>query len=89
MFYVSRSRSAIVLGKPARDFFLLTARDLDIDPAQCAMVGDDIVTDISGAQAAGMKTILVRTGKFRSQDLDGAVQPDMIIDSIADLLRET
>ena len=45
-----------------------------IDPAQCAMVGDDIVTDIGGAQAAGLRTILVRTGKFRPEDLESAVQ---------------
>jgi len=86
-FAYATGQSAIVLGKPARDFFLLTARDLDSDPAQCAMVGDDIVTDIGGAQAAGLQTILVRTGKFRPQDLNGTVQPDVIIDSIADLLR--
>ena len=76
----------IVLGKPTADFFLLATRDLHIDPAQCVMVGDDIVTDIGGAQAAGLRTILVRTGKFRPEDLDGAIQPDVIIDSIADLI---
>jgi HAD superfamily hydrolase (TIGR01458 family) len=77
----------MVLGKPAKEFFLLAVRDLQIDPALCAMVGDDIVTDIGGAQAAGLQTILVRTGKFRPQDLDGAIKPDAIIDSIADLRR--
>lgn len=75
----------IVLGKPARDFFHLAVRDLNLDPAQCAMVGDDIVTDIGGAQSAGLRGILVRTGKFRPSDLAGAVQPDAMIDSIADL----
>ena len=77
----------IVLGKPARDFFLLALRDLHVDPARATMVGDDIVTDIGGAQAAGLRTILVRTGKFRPQDLDGAIQPDAILNSIADLPR--
>ncbi len=79
----------IVLGKPSREFFLLALRELQIDPAQCAMVGDDIVTDIGGAQAAGLQTILVRTGKFRSEDLAGAIKPDIIVNSIADLKRET
>jgi len=79
----------IVLGKPARDFFLLALRDLHVEPAQCAMVGDDIVTDIGGAQAAGLQTILVRTGKFRPEDLQSAVKPDWVLDSIADLKRET
>ena len=29
------------------------------------MVGDDMVNDILGAQAAGLTGILVRTGKYR------------------------
>lgn len=88
-FSYATGQPPIVLGKPAKEFFLLALRDLHIDPAQSVMVGDDIVTDIGGAQAAGMKTILVRTGKFRPQDLEAAVLPDAIIDSIADLLRAT
>ena len=79
----------IVLGKPAAEFFRLAARDMQVEPQHCVMVGDDIITDIGGAQGAGMKGWLVRTGKFRPKDLDGAVRPDVIIDSIADLNRET
>jgi len=78
----------IVLGKPAADFFRLAAGDLGIEPEQCVMIGDDIVTDIGGAQAVGMRGILVRTGKFRQKDLDGSVKPDLIFDSIADLPEE-
>lgn len=29
------------------------------------MIGDDIVSDVGGAQACGMKGVLVRTGKYR------------------------
>jgi phospholysine phosphohistidine inorganic pyrophosphate phosphatase len=86
-FTYATGTSPIVLGKPAKEFFLLALRDLQIDPAQCVMVGDDIVTDIGGAQSAGMQTILVRTGKFRPQDLDGKIMPDLIIDSIAALQK--
>jgi phospholysine phosphohistidine inorganic pyrophosphate phosphatase len=86
-FAYASGQSPIVLGKPATEFFLLVLRDLAIDPLKCVMVGDDIVTDIGGAQAAGLQTILVRTGKFRSRDLDGTIRPDVIIDSIADLVR--
>jgi ribonucleotide monophosphatase NagD (HAD superfamily) len=53
-----------------------------------AMVGDDIVNDVLGAQAAGLVGILVRTGKFMPTDLDTASnEPDHVIDSIADLPR--
>jgi HAD superfamily hydrolase (TIGR01458 family) len=86
-FAYATGQPPIVLGKPSADFFRLALRDLHVDPVQCVMVGDDIVTDIGGAQAAGMQTILVRTGKFRPQDLDGTIKPEVIIDSIADLRR--
>ncbi len=78
----------IVLGKPAADFFRLAARDMQQAPQHCAMVGDDIVTDIGGAQSAGMKGWLVRTGKFRLQDLEHPIKPDLILDSIADLISD-
>lgn len=78
----------IVLGKPARDFFLLAARDIGIEPHQCAMIGDDIMTDIGGAQAAGMMGVLVKTGKFMPSDLAGNVKPDLMLESIAELMRD-
>jgi phospholysine phosphohistidine inorganic pyrophosphate phosphatase len=88
-FSYATGQPPIVLGKPTADFFLLATRDLGVDPAHCTMVGDDIVTDIGGARAAGMRTILVRTGKFRPEDLEGTIKPDVIMDSIADLKRKT
>ncbi len=87
-FAYATGTAPIVLGKPAKDFFLLALRDLHVDPARCTMVGDDIVTDIGGAQAAGLRAILVRTGKFRPGDLQGVVKPDAMIDSIADLKHD-
>ncbi|MFQ5769094.1 MAG: HAD hydrolase-like protein [bacterium] len=50
------------------------------------MIGDDIFTDIKGGHAAGLKTILVKTGKFQFDDVNKvAIKPDWIIDSIANL----
>jgi ribonucleotide monophosphatase NagD (HAD superfamily) len=49
------------------------------------MLGDDIETDIAGAQHAGLRGGLVRTGKFRPSDLDGPVRPYLVLDSIAAL----
>jgi len=79
-------KTAVVVGKPSIDFFRLAIDDMEIRPEQAAMMGDDIMTDIGGAQAAGMKGILVRTGKFREDILKKSnVKPDYIIDSIAGL----
>jgi ribonucleotide monophosphatase NagD (HAD superfamily) len=49
------------------------------------MIGDDIRGDIDGAQAAGIKTVLVRTGKFRPADLEQGITPYAILDSVAAL----
>ncbi len=77
---------AVVCGKPSPAFFEGAVRMLGVQPARLAMVGDDIVTDVLGAQAVGLVGVLVKTGKFRPADLEhegGA--PDHVIGSIADL----
>ena len=50
------------------------------------MVGDDLVNDVGGAQAIGCRGILVRTGKYRAgEEVGGAVAPDAVLESIAEL----
>jgi phospholysine phosphohistidine inorganic pyrophosphate phosphatase len=78
-------REPIVFGKPAARFFLVAAERLGLAAAEVLMVGDDIHADIAGAQAAGLKGALVRTGKFRPADLEGTERPDLVLDSVADL----
>jgi HAD superfamily hydrolase (TIGR01458 family) len=78
-------RDALVFGKPSAAFFHAAAERLGFPCGEILMVGDDIESDIAGAQSAGMQTALVRTGKFRSLDLDGPVKPDAVLDSVADL----
>jgi phospholysine phosphohistidine inorganic pyrophosphate phosphatase len=78
-------RKAVVLGKPAAAFFHAAAARLGAAPGEAAMIGDDIVTDVAGAQSAGLKGVLVRTGKFRETDLEGEVKPDAVLDSVAAL----
>jgi HAD superfamily hydrolase (TIGR01458 family) len=77
---------AIVLGKPSMAYFDAALEALDAEPALTWMVGDDWETDVVGAQRCGLKTILVRTGKFRPDALErSGVMPDGIISSLAQL----
>jgi phospholysine phosphohistidine inorganic pyrophosphate phosphatase len=78
-------RAPVVFGKPAETFFRAAAEQLQLAPSGILMLGDDVRIDVGGAQAAGMKGALVRTGKFRPADLEGEVQPEAVIGSIADL----
>jgi HAD superfamily hydrolase (TIGR01458 family) len=77
---------ATVLGKPSSAYFDAALEALDGEPGLTWMIGDDFELDIIGAQRHGMRTILVRTGKFRPDELDHSqIQPDGIVSSIAQL----
>ena len=77
---------ATVLGKPSSAYFIAALEALDAEPELTWMVGDDLENDIVGAHKHGMKTLLVRTGKFRPDDVErSSVQPDGIVSSIAQL----
>jgi ribonucleotide monophosphatase NagD (HAD superfamily) len=75
---------ATVVGKPSAQFFASVLGLLGVSAEEAVMVGDDIEADVLGAQAAGIRGVLVRTGKFRPQDLDRG-DPVHVIDSVADL----
>jgi HAD superfamily hydrolase (TIGR01458 family) len=85
---------ATVCGKPSATFYDAALESLGIsgerrDGATAdlpAMVGDDLWSDVDGAQRAGLQGWLVRTGKFRQDVFEkSGVRPDRVLDSIADL----
>jgi len=79
------SCESVVLGKPSLAFFESALGLLSAEAKNAIMIGDDIVGDIEGAQKAGMRAILVKTGKYRERDLSSQIRPDAILDSIANL----
>jgi HAD superfamily hydrolase (TIGR01458 family) len=83
---------AEVVGKPSRAYFEAALAELGASPDDAVMVGDDVEADVGGAKAAGLRGVLVRTGKFREESLAAAEpQPDGIVESIASVpayLRE-
>ncbi|SMF93378.1 HAD-superfamily subfamily IIA hydrolase, TIGR01458 [Methylomagnum ishizawai] len=79
-------QSALVMGKPAADFFRVALREMSLAADEVAMVGDDIDADVGGGQAAGLAGILVRTGKYReAYARASAVRPDAVVDSVREL----
>ncbi|AQT58779.1 TIGR01458 family HAD-type hydrolase [Cellvibrio sp. PSBB023] len=80
------SKNALVMGKPNRDFFQLILDSAGVAASDALMVGDDIDSDVGGAQQMGIVGCLVKTGKFRaSYFAQSSVCPDMVLDSVADL----
>jgi HAD superfamily hydrolase (TIGR01458 family) len=79
-------RTASLVGKPSPGFFAEALASVGIAPSEAAVVGDDLESDVGGAQSAGMKGILVRTGKFRAEEAEqSSIRPDATLDSLADL----
>jgi HAD superfamily hydrolase (TIGR01458 family) len=79
-------RKATLIGKPAREFFQVACQNLGVAPEETIVIGDDLEADIGGALAAGCGGVLVRTGKFRPEQLENsAVRPDQVLESLAEL----
>lgn len=81
--YFQRLFTAHTMGseKPSPDFFEGILQELEIAATDCIMVGDDYWRDISGAKAAGMRTIWLT-----SSPITEGTDADVIIDSMQQLV---
>jgi HAD superfamily hydrolase (TIGR01458 family) len=75
---------ATILGKPSAAYFAAALDALGAEPALTWMVTDDVEADVQGAQLFGMRTALVRTGKFRPETLESSgLVPEIVLSSVA------
>ena len=75
--------------KPDPRIFEEALRLVEASPDQSVFVGDRLVDDIGGAQAVGMRAVLIR--QFRQEDPGPGDHPDAVIERLRDLpavLRE-
>ena len=84
-------KRATVTGKPTAEFYHAAVQTLSlpagVSPGEIVMVGDDVWSDVRGAQEAGYRGWLVRTGKFREEQLrESGIVPDRVIGSVAEVL---
>jgi phosphoglycolate phosphatase len=77
-------REAVRFVKPHPEHLQRALEHLQVPAHQAVMVGDGPI-DIAAGKALGLKTIAVLTGGDRREALV-ASQPDLILDSVADLL---
>ena len=77
---------AKVMGKPSETFFTIALESLQLSPSEAVVVGDDITSDIVGAENMKMRSILVRTGKFKPSQLENPIaEPTWVLNSVAEL----
>jgi 4-nitrophenyl phosphatase len=77
----------VVTGKPEPAVFLRGLQRLgDLAPADVAMVGDRLDTDVVGGRRAGLKTVLVLTGVATAAQAAKAAEPaDAVVPTLADV----
>ena len=74
--------------KPHPSLFVDAARQCDLDPADCAYVGDNPWRDVVGPREAGYgRVILVKNGGSATPCKDRVMQPDLVIKDLEDLLE--
>ncbi|CAJ0944584.1 unnamed protein product, partial [Mesorhabditis belari] len=74
----------VVIGKPSPEYFQYALDQLGCSSEETVMIGDDIISDVGGAQKFGMRAIQVRTGKWRNEwEKHPIVSPDLIVDCLA------
>ncbi|HSA67285.1 MAG TPA: TIGR01458 family HAD-type hydrolase [Methyloceanibacter sp.] len=78
-------REAIMLGKPAPNFFKAALAGTETNAKEAVMVGDDAEADVAGALKAGIgSALLVRTGKYREGDERRAdPPPSAVVEDLA------
>jgi HAD superfamily hydrolase (TIGR01458 family) len=83
--YATR-KPATLVGKPSAAFYRAALASLGVPAEQSVMVGDDLWSDIQGAQEVGVEAWLVRTGKFREETLrTSGIVPARVVGSVAEL----
>jgi HAD superfamily hydrolase (TIGR01458 family) len=80
--------SALVMGKPSPAYFQRVLDDLGLPARRVAVIGDDIEIDVRGAQVMGMQGWLVKSGRFRKDDLGRGIWPDQLLNNIAEIIGQ-
>lgn len=86
----STGKQPIIIGKPEPLLYQMALKKLNFEAEQCLMIGDRPDTDIAGAASLGIKTALVRTGRFEPNTAypKQLPIPDYDCDNLQQLMNE-
>lgn len=86
-FALATGKTPLFIGKPQPLLYEMAAERVGVTLEECLMVGDRPDTDIAGASRLGMKTVLVRSGRFAPGEAypEELPKPDWDLDSLTEL----
>jgi FMN phosphatase YigB (HAD superfamily) len=81
--------SKVGFRKPNPEIYWLASRELGVDPAKCAYVGDNPVRDVEGTHAAGygMMILYEEPATLEKEPPDVDYKPDYTIKDMSELLK--
>jgi len=81
------NQRAVIAGKPSPTLFNAAISSMSLPKNQVIVVGDDVSSDIKGAENAGLKSFLVGSGKFKPTHLtEYHIGSEAFLPQISDLL---
>jgi HAD superfamily hydrolase (TIGR01662 family) len=86
-FDVILSSAAQGIRKPSPNIFQTALSHLEVQPSQTAMVGDNLLADILGAQKLGILSIWItrRAETAANHSAQGRIKPDVKIGTLSEL----
>lgn len=88
-FEYSLGVKAVNFGKPTEAFFREAIDLVGGSVVDSIMIGDDIVSDVGGAQKLGIRGFLVKTGKYKKSDeTERGVKADHVFENLKDAIEK-
>lgn len=76
-----------IFGKPSREYFIHALNKINLNSDETLVIGDDLESDIQGAINAGIKGILVKTGKGQYYESTvNKIEPHAVLNSFSSIL---
>lgn len=81
--------SKVGFRKPDPEIYWMAARNIGVEPARCAYVGDNPVRDVEGTHAAGfgMMILFEEPATLAKEPPTGEYKPDYTVKECSDLLK--
>ena len=86
MYELLTEKKAIIIGKPSTEILQIAMVELNKQPKDIILIGDDGFSDIQGGKQLGMETILVKTGVYKEGD-EEKYKPNLVINKLDEIIK--
>jgi HAD superfamily hydrolase (TIGR01450 family) len=84
MYETLSNERAVIMGKPSSIIYRMALNMLKLKSNDTVAIGDDVLTDIAGGKELGIKTILIKSGKYIEGD-EKKNNPDKVINNLKEM----